>query len=220
MKKCLLIIFLAWSMQVAAQEVLRPFQKEVNAFVLQDSLHPPVGQPILCIGSSSFTKWKDIEAYFPGWGMLNRGFGGSSLLDVIYYAPQVIFPYNPRQILIYCGENDIAATPQPTTKTVVKRCKQLLRLIRSKWKDVPIIYISIKPSPLRWKLESSFVEANRGIQRYMQKQKNMQLLDVHSAMLTATGEPNPELYIADRLHMNEKGYEIWKNLLLPLLMPR
>jgi len=54
----------------------------------------------------------------------------------------------------------------------------------------------------------------------MQKQKNMQLLDVHSAMLTATGEPNPELYIADRLHMNEKGYEIWKNLLLPLLAPR
>lgn len=214
------MLLLGGSMGGSAQGVLHPFQKEIDAFVLQDSLHPPVGQPILCIGSSSFTKWKDIEAYFPGMGMLNRGFGGSSLPDVIHYAPQVIFPYHPRQILIYCGENDIAATPQPSTQTVVKRCKELLRLIRSKWKEVPIIYISIKPSPLRWNLEASFVEANRGIQRYMRKQKNMQLLDVHSAMLTATGEPRPELYISDRLHMNEKGYEIWKNLLLPLLQPK
>lgn len=220
MKKWLLLLFLAWSMPGVAQGVQLPFQKEIDAFVLQDSLHPPADRPILCIGSSSFTKWKDIEAYFPGWGMLNRGFGGSSLQDVIYYAPQVIFPYNPRQILIYCGENDIAATPQPSTKTVVKRCKQLLRLIRSRWKDVPIIYISIKPSPLRWKLESSFVEANKGIRQYIEKQKNMQLLDVHSAMLSASGEPRPELYISDRLHMNEKGYEIWKNLLFPLLQPK
>lgn len=218
MKKWLLVVFLGWSVNAEAQGVQHPFQKEIDAFVLQDSLHPPEERPILCIGSSSFTKWKDIEAYFPGWGMLNRGFGGASLPDLIYYAPQVIFPYSPRQILIYCGENDIASTPQPSTKMVVKRCKQLLRLIRSTWKEVPIIYISIKPSPLRWNLESSFVEANRGIQRFIRKQKNMQLLDVHSAMLTATGEPRPELYISDRLHMNEKGYEIWKNLLLPVLV--
>jgi len=203
-----------------AQGLQHPFQKEIEAFALHDSLHPPMESPILCIGSSSFTKWKDIEDYFPGMGMLNRGFGGSSLQDLIYFAPKVVFPYNPRQILIYCGENDIAASPQPTAKEVVQRCKELLRLIRNKWKQVPIIYISIKPSPLRWNLESSFVEANKGIQRYMKKQKNMLFLDVHTAMLTAGGEPRPELYITDRLHMNEKGYEIWKNLLFPHLLSR
>jgi lysophospholipase L1-like esterase len=101
---------------------------------------------------------------------------------------------------------------------VLKRFKQLCRLIRNQWPSVPIVYISIKPSPARWHLESSFVEANERIKGFIQKQKDIQFLDVHTAMLTTGGETRPELYIGDRLHMNAMGYEIWKNKLSPLLL--
>ena len=220
MKKWLIVWFACcWYGQALAQPAIRPFEKEVAAFARQDSLHPPPGKPILLIGSSSFTKWTNVQQYFPGYEILNRGFGGSSLEDVIYYAPQVLFAYTPRQIIVYCGENDLAASPQPTTKRVLQRFKQLYRLIRNQWPSVPIVYISIKPSPARWQLESSFVEANERIKGYIQKQKNIRFLDVHTAMLTTAGETRPELYIGDRLHMNERGYEIWQNLLFPLLLP-
>lgn len=220
MKK-FLSCFLAccWYGLALAQPAIRPFEKEVAAFARQDSLHPPPGKPILLIGSSSFTKWTDVQQYFPGYDILNRGFGGSSLEDVIYYAPQVLFAYTPRQIIVYCGENDLAASPQPSTKLVLKRFKQLYRLIRNQWPSVPIVYISIKPSPARWQLESSFVEANERIKGFIQKQKDIQFLDVHTAMLTTGGETRPELYIGDRLHMNARGYEIWKNKIFPLLLP-
>jgi lysophospholipase L1-like esterase len=220
MKKWL-IVWLAccWYGQALTQPVNRPFEKEVAAFAHQDSLHPPPRKPILLIGSSSFTKWTDVQQYFLGYEILNRGFGGSSLEDLIYYAPQVLLAYTPRQIIVYCGDNDLAASPQPTTKQVLKRFKQLYNLIRNQWPSVPIIYISIKPSPARWQLESSFVEANERIKGYIQKQKYIRFLDVHTAMLTTAGETRPELYIGDRLHMNAKGYEIWKSLLSPLLLP-
>jgi len=208
-----------WYGLALAQPATRPFEKEVAAFARQDSLHPPIGKPILLIGSSSFTKWTDVQQYFPGYDFLNRGFGGSSLEDVLYYAPQVLFAYTPRQIIVYCGENDLAASPQPSTKLVLKRFKQLCRLIRNQWPSVPIVYISIKPSPARWQLESSFVEANERIKGFIQKQKDIQFLDVHTAMLTTGGETRPELYIGDRLHMNARGYEIWKNKISPLLLP-
>ena len=220
MKK-FLSYFLAccWYGLALAQPANRPFEKEVAAFARQDSLHPPPEKPILLIGSSSFTMWTDVQEYFPGYNILNRGFGGSSLEDLIYYASKILFAYTPRQIIVYGGENDLAASPQPSTKLVLKRFKQLYSLIRSQWPSVPIVYISIKPSPARWQLESSFVEANERIKGFIQQQKDILFLDVHTEMLTTQGETRPELYIGDRLHMNEKGYSIWKNKLFPLLLP-
>lgn len=204
----------------AAQHKERAFQKDIDAFVRQDSLQAPPDQPVLLIGSSSFTYWKDVQAAFPGNKILNRGFGGSSLTDLIYFAPQVLFAYHPSQIIIYCGENDIAATPAASPKEVLARFKTLFRLIRQKWADVPVIYVSIKPSPARWQLEQQFVEANRRISAYLQHKKKAVFLDVHSHMLDSLGHTRPELYISDRLHMNQEGYNIWKNLLFPLLGAR
>jgi lysophospholipase L1-like esterase len=93
-------------------------------------------------------------------------------------------------------------------------------MIRRKWSEVPVIYVSIKPSPARWQLEPQFVEANRRISAYLHHKKKAVFLDVHTHMLDSLGNTRPELYISDRLHMNQEGYKIWKNLLLPLLGAR
>jgi lysophospholipase L1-like esterase len=220
MKKILLACWVGLMVSpVLSQLRERPFQKDIHAFVRQDSLQAPPQEPILFIGSSSFTFWKEVQKDFPGYTILNRGFGGSSLTDLIYFAPQVIFAYTPRQIVIYCGENDLAATPAATPKEVLHRFRQLVKIIRDRWPDMPLVYVSIKPSPARWQLEPGFVEANRRISRFLRHKKGAVFLDVHSAMLDSRGETRPELYINDRLHMNQQGYAIWKSLLGPVLLP-
>src|ERR1044071_6860521 len=106
-----------------------PFWDDIQAFKHQDSGQAPPQHAILFVGSSSFTKWKDVQSYFPKYTIINRGFGGSSLPDIIYYANDIIFPYHPKEIVIYCGENDFAANDTVSTKTVMDRFKTLYGMI-------------------------------------------------------------------------------------------
>jgi hypothetical protein len=126
--KILVVFFLLLSAEkINAQP---PFWDEVQNFKKQDSLHFPAKNQILFVGSSSFRKWTDVQNYFPGYKIINRGFGGSSLPDVIRYAEDIIFPYHPKQILIYCGDNDLAASDTVSATTVFIRFQQLFTFIR------------------------------------------------------------------------------------------
>jgi len=186
-------------------------------FKRQDSLqHPPSGA-ILFIGSSSFRKWTNIQSYFPGYPIINRGFGGSGFPDLIRYAGDIIFPYHPRQIVIYCGDNDLAASDSVTATVVYNRFVRLYTIIRSRLKDVDIVYVSIKPSPSRQKLMPRMEEVNDMIRNFMASYSHATFVDVYHAMLTPQGLPMDDLFIGDKLHMNEKGYKIWQQILLPYL---
>ncbi len=130
--KLLVVFFLLLTTGVFAQTILHPFWQEIQNFKKQDSLNFPVKNQVLFVGSSSFTMWKDVQNHFPDYKIINRGFGGSSLTDVIRYAGDVIIPYQPKQIVIYCGENDLAASDTVTSEMVVNRFKELFFMIRSK----------------------------------------------------------------------------------------
>lgn len=177
----------------------------------------PASHSILFLGSSSFTKWIDVQDYFPGYPMLNRGFGGSSFPDVIWYADDIIFPYNPKQVIIYCGENDVASSDTITAQIVLQRFQQLFFTIRNKLPKVPVAFISIKPSPSRWKFEPVIVEANRIIKKFLRKQSKTKFVNVHDAMLNKDGSVMTDIYLGDNLHMNEKGYKIWQPIILRYL---
>jgi len=205
-------------LQQLTAQTTPPFRADINAFKTKDSLQAPPKEPILLIGSSSFTKWTDVQDYFPGYPILNRGFGSSALPDLIRYVDEIVFPYDPKQIIIYCGENDIAASDTITAQIVLQRFEQLFFLIRNKLKKVPVDFISIKPSPSRWKMEPVFVESNKLIKQFLSKQPNTKFIDVHTAMLNADGSVKEEIFLADKLHMNPKGYAIWQKILLPELV--
>ncbi len=197
----------------------QPFKKEVEQFKKSDSIvMPPKGQ-IVFAGSSSFTKWKDVAMYFPGYPIINRGFGGSTLVDLIYFADEAIIQYQPKQVFIYCGENDIADVDTVSPATVLERFKTLHGILLNKLpKSTKIVFVSIKPSIARWHLESKFIEANKLVKAYISTQKNLQFLDVHSGMLDENKEVLKDIFIADKLHMNAKGYKIWQKQFAPILM--
>ena len=219
MKKILaknfMVVALLFSMGSAFSQ---PFKAEINAFMKSDSINMPAPGSILFVGSSSFTNWKDVQAYFPGFPIINRGFGGSSLPDVIYYAEQTILKYKPKQIYIYCGENDLAGNNAVTADTVLKRFKQLFSIIRKNLsKKTEVVFVSIKPSVSRWKLEDKFVEANEKIKKYIESKSHASFVNVHTAMLKPDGEVMTDIFIKDNLHMNPKGYAIWQGIIAPTL---
>jgi len=221
MKKYLFVFVLFLGILTATAQTTStiPFQEEINVFIKKDSIAMPADNSILFVGSSSFNYWKDISNYFPGYPIINRGFGGSSLTDIIHFNQETILKYKPKQIYIYCGENDIAASDTITPQIVFERFKTLYIIIRNHLgSKIPIMYVSIKPSVARWSMEDKFVTANSLIRNFINKQKQTQFLDVHSAMLDTNGEVYKDIFIADKLHMNAKGYAIWQKIIAPTLV--
>jgi lysophospholipase L1-like esterase len=180
------------------------FQKEINEFKEQDKRAFPPKNAILFVGSSSFTKWKDVQDYFPGYTIINRGFGGSVLKDVIGYADDIIIPYHPRQVVIYCGDNDLSEGAR--APEVYQRFLELFNIIRSKLPDAGIVFVSIKPSPSRAKLMPVAEEANAMIRQYLSTYPQTGYVDVFHPMLNPDGRPKPEIFVEDSLHMNALGY--------------
>lgn len=218
MKSFLVIILLIASNFLRAQTTCPPFWNDIVAFKKSDSATPPAQHAILFVGSSSFTKWTDVAAYFPGYTIINRGFGGSTLIDVIRYAYDVILPYQPKQILIYCGENDLASADTLTAADVVQRFKTLYAIIRQNLPNAVVNYISIKPSPSREHLLPKMQAANAQINTFVKKEKRAAFIDVYPAMLNADGHPKAELFLDDQLHMKPAGYKIWQQIIQPYLL--
>jgi lysophospholipase L1-like esterase len=200
-----------------AQTVTPPFWDEIQAFKKEDSVQPPPKKPILLIGSSSFRMWSDVQAAFPGYPILNRSFGGSSFPDLLRYADAVIFPYRPKQVLIYCGDNDLAASDTVSAHTVHQRFLQLFTIIRSRLPKTAIAFVSIKPSPSRAHLMPKMQEANALIKTFLAGQRRTAYVDVYNPMLQPNGKPAPEIFLQDSLHMNGNGYRIWQQQIKPVL---
>jgi lysophospholipase L1-like esterase len=217
LKKNHLCLFILLTFLSVSSLKAQPFREDIEKFKKQDSISPPPNNAILFIGSSSFTMWTDVKDYFPKHTIVNRAFGGSSLPDVIRYANEIIFPYHAKQVVIYCGENDLAASDSVTATMVCQRFVQLFELIRTENPAVPIVYVSLKPSPARWHLKDKMVDANNLIKGYLQKKDRAVFVDVYNKMINADGKPMKELFLEDNLHMNAKGYSIWKKAIEPTL---
>lgn len=218
LKKLHVCVFILLSFLSVSSLKAQPFRESIEKFKKQDSISFPPKNAILFIGSSSFTNWVDVKDYFPNRTIVNRAFGGSSLPDVIRYANEIIFPYHPKQVVIYCGENDLASSDSVKATMVYQRFVQLFEIIRTEIPSVPVVYVSLKPSPLRWHLKDKMVEANSLIKGYLHKKDHAVFIDVYQKMLNADGKPMKELFLEDNLHLNATGYSIWKKLIEPVLL--
>lgn len=211
------VVCTAFATPSCSQKTDMPFYDEIQAFKKADEKNPPEKGAILFVGSSSFKLWKNIEDYFPGYKVINRGFGGSGLNDLIAYEDDIIKPYKPKQVVIYCGENDIAAG-NITATDVLQRFMELFNMIRKDLPGVPVAFVSIKPSPSREKFMPVIEDANIMIRQFLSSYPETVYIDVYHPMLDKDGKPRKELFLADDLHMNEKGYAIWRDAITPHLV--
>ena len=191
------------------------YQKEIDGWREADRQNPPKPGMILFVGSSTFTNWKTVDKAFPGKRVLNRAYGGSGLGNLIRDY-KVFTAYRPKQIVVYCGENDLAGGKTPAYK-VFEDFKKFFGLLR---KDLPmteILYCAMKPSPSRWHLRAKYEFGNQLIKEFLSKQIRADYASCWDAMLGPDGRPEESLFVSDMLHMNPKGYAIWTKILEPKL---
>jgi len=191
------------------------FETEIGAYERADLSNPPPAKPVLFVGSSSIRFWSNLAGDFPDYPVMNRGFGGSQMSDVLYYFDRIVAPYDPALILVYEGDNDLAYGK--SVDEVYADYVEFLALVEEQLPDAVIAFIATKPSPSR----SRYLEATRNLNIRLEDlaSNNSQLwfIDIFTPMLDENGQPRRELFISDMLHMNAAGYELWKSIIEPFL---
>jgi len=190
-----------------------PWADAMAAFEQQDQKSPAIGG-IVFTGSSSIRLW-DLARSFPNLPALNRGFGGSQIIDSVNHVDVLVIKHKPRTVVFYAGDNDLAAgkTPQQVTADF----KAFVAKIRAALPDTRVAFIGIKPSILRWSIVAQVRQANALIREYCDGDDGLGFVDVDGPMLGWDGKPRKDLLIQDGLHLSAKGYELWTTLVRPFL---
>lgn len=186
----------------------------IDLFRLWDRKNSISYDEVLFVGSSSIRKWSTAE-YFPNVPIINRGFGGSHISDIIFFINQTVLKYKPRVIIFYAGDNDIHYGKSP--KIVLEDYKTFVKKVHSKLPNTRIVFIPIKPSLKRWSLWGKMEKANTLIRKYSTKNPLLYYIDTASPMLNSYNFPNRSLFVSDSLHLSKKGYDLWSEILRPVL---
>ncbi len=198
----------------SADDRFAKWEEAIAAFEAQDQTDPPDKGGVLFVGSSSIRLW-DLQKSFPTLNALNRGFGGSKVADSLHFADRIILPYEPRIVVVYAGDNDIAHEVTPCE--VHAHFQELVDKIHTRLPDTRIVYLAIKPSLKRWSLVHRVRAANALIRATCVEDQRLVFVDTDQPMIGSEGTPRPELFRDDGLHLNEAGYELWTGLLKPHL---
>jgi lysophospholipase L1-like esterase len=204
------------SVRAAEPAVTNRFEAEIRAMARRDATNPPPAEPILFTGSSSIRLWKTLKEDFPGLPVVNNGFGGARMVDLLPAFDRVIAPYKPPVLIVYCGENDLGKGRDPNARSrdpiaTADDYVELFRRCRALRPDMKIAVIPMKPSIRRW---AHWYEMKLGNARIAEHcaAAGVEVIDIVTPMLGPDGLPRPELFVADKLHMSDAGYRIWTRL--------
>jgi lysophospholipase L1-like esterase len=190
------------------------FEQDIRAFEAWDRQNSFPPNAVLFVGSSSIRMWQTAES-FPGVPLINRGFGGSHISDVNYFAERIVVKYKPRLIVFYAGDNDIESGKSP--QQVFDDFLTFAGLVHEHLPQTQIIYLPIKPSLARWTKWPRMQEANDHVKRVSLTNSRIIYVDTATIMLSNDGQPRSDLFLDDGLHLNDTGYQLWTKVLSPPL---
>jgi lysophospholipase L1-like esterase len=170
---------------------------------------------VVFTGSSSIKMWKTLEEDFPNAKIINTGFGGSQTHHLIKYLDQLVLEFEPKKIFIYEGDNDINAGKP--VRQILDEFFEIMEKVTEVVPGAQFYFISAKPSPSRWAKKGQYELFNKQLKRFAGNHPNVNFIDIWTPMMAKDGNPKPELFLEDNLHMNEKGYAIWKKAVKPYL---
>ena len=171
---------------------------------------PRTAFPVVFYGSSSIRLWPCLER---DGQIMNRGFGGSTLEACVYFFDRLVVPLHPRSLVIYAGDNDLGDGKSPDQ--VLQSFRQLAAKIEKQLPCVPFGFMSVKVSPARLPIADRIRRANELIRREIESHPAAYFIPVNEAMSNSQGQPRPELFLADGLHLSLAGYRLWEELISP-----
>src|SRR5438093_4590311 len=191
------------------------WEKEIAAFERTDATNPPPKGALLFIGSSTIRRWSTLAQDFPHHQVLNRGFGGSQIVDATHFAERIIFPYEPSMIFLRAGGNDLWVGK--SVEEVFGDFKAFVKKVDAKLPHANIAFISLSPSIARWTQAEKEKALNDQIKGYCRGRRHLKYIETYSLPLGPDGQPRPELFVADKLHFNEAGYKLLVEAVRPHL---
>lgn len=208
--KCFVLVAFLLGLSIQAQTPTHDFsrwEKDIAAFEQGDRTNPPPQNAIVFTGSSTILLWKTMAEDLPGHKVVNRGFGGSQIVDAAHFAHRIIFPHKPKTVLIRAGGNDINAGKSP--EQVFADFKDFVAKVHGKLPNTDIVYIALCPSVARWENADKENALNAMVKAFTKTAKRVKYLDAADISLGADGKPRPELFVADKLHLNAAGYKLF-----------
>jgi len=202
----LFFFLLVISFPLFSQDPTR-FKDEIQKIVEKNQNKDLEDNAIVFTGSSSIRYWTELNEQFPEVQIVNTGFGGSHMSDLLYYYDKVVVTYKPKKIFIYEGDNDLNDGESP--KHILKEGKELVDKLQEALPSVQIYFISAKPSPARWHLKRKYLTFNNLLKEYASQTEDVYFIDIWDDMLTADHGLNKQIFRSDSLHMNKEGYHIW-----------
>jgi lysophospholipase L1-like esterase len=224
MKKLVTAALIALSLPAAFPPAGRPYaetrdyakwEKEVAAYEEADRKSPPPKGGILFIGSSTIRLWKTLADDYPDHKVINRGFGGTEIVDSTHFADRLIFPHEPKQIFLRAGGNDIHAGRVP--REVAADFAEFVRVVHARLPRTEILYIAVSPAPARWGESDKYRELNRLIREMALEMPRVGFVDTYDVSLAPDGTARPELFVKDRLHFAPEGYKLLAERIRPFL---
>ena len=182
------------------------WEKEIAAYESSDRTNPPPKNAWLFIGSSTVRLWKSLAQDFPQHQVINRGFGGSEIVDSTHFAERIVFPYAPQKIFLRAGGNDIHAGKSP--EQVFGEYKEFVAKVQMSLPETEIMFLGLSPSIARWSEAKDNRTLNQLVEAYVKGKKHLGYIETYDTVLGADGKPRPELFVADKLHFNAEGYKL------------
>jgi lysophospholipase L1-like esterase len=201
----------------AAAQFTNVFEKDILAFEAADRANPPPAGALLLVGDSQFTRWKTVHQDLPEYRIINRGFGGSKMTDLLLYTGRIVLRYQPRMIVVNEGGNDIHSGRTP--EQLLADITTFVNRVRAVLPDAPIIFSGLTPSPARWSETDTRLRFNRMLREYFASGKNLIYLDLFDGYLGPDGKPREELFVEDKLHHSAAGYAVRVRIMRPFLGP-
>lgn len=189
----------------------------MRGFALEDEIADWPRGAIVATGSSSMRFWDHrIHEDLAPLTIISRGFGGSNMNDLLYFLDELVLKHAPRAVMIYEGDNDVAQGV-PVSQ-ILSRFESAIVRIHAADPETRVYLLSVKPSILRAAMWPEMLQVNAGLQRLAGANDNVHYIDVATPMMKDDGNVREDLFVQDGLHMNQKGYDIWRNVVAPVLV--
>lgn len=205
-------------MQKTLSEDPLVYEQDVAALVEQTRAGPASRGGVVFVGSSSIRLWSTLAADMQPLVVAQHGFGGAKLADVEYYADRLVNPFAPRAVVVFAGTNDLTPGASKSPQVLLETWQRFVARVRAGLPDVPIYFIGITPSPLRWAIWADAQETNRLVREWHATDPTLHYIETGPSLLGADGEPDPDNYRFDGLHLSAQGYAIWAELIRPRLL--
>lgn len=167
---------------------------------------------IVFYGASNFRLWKEMDEDMKPFIVQNHGFGGSTDKDLLERAERLLYPYNPAIVVFQTGSNDcsqLKGTDDEIYNQIIERKLKMFETFHENLPDAKFVVISGILMPGRNEYDGIIKRVNQYLRELADQTDYLYFVDAEEMTLDEKGNPIPEMFISDGIHLTHKSRIRW-----------